>query len=550
MIAAFAGPLAYSALLERRRLALSYASRRAAWGHAPPEARNLTEVRRYSELRAAASPGNEVDATTWRDLDMDAVFGHLDRSETFAGRARLYDRLRSPGGNLEALSRFDEVVTTLANDDGARERVQSVLASMDPYAQDAVLEVLFATVPSPPRLQALYLAVSLAIVAALAASFVFPAALPVVLGLAAVAIALRIGLGRRQLAWTPALRATSAVLHVARRLARSGVPALEPELARMRTARARLAGFARATGWLTVDTLRSSELLAAIFTYLNAFFLVDLVALSYVLRTLPRMRGDVRLLFDAVGDLDAAVAVASFRAGASHWTRPELDTAAEELRLEAAAHPLLLRPVPNTVHVEGRGVLVTGPNMSGKSTFVRTVAINALLARTIYTVVARRYHAPPLRIRTLMSADDDIQKSRSYYRAELETAKAMLAPEAGHERLLVVVDELFRGTNTNERIGAGAALLAALQDAGNFVFASTHDGELVSLLRDCFDPYHFAERVIDGEIIFPFQLCRGPATTRNAIALLRQVGFPPAVVDRASEIAEALDRSTRAVDAG
>jgi hypothetical protein len=59
-----------------------------------------------------------------------------------------------------------------------------------------------------------------------------------------------------------------------------------------------------------------------------------------------------------------------------------------------------------------------------------------------------------------VSADDDVQKSRSYYRAELETAKTMLAPWAGHERMLVVVDQLFRGTNTSERIGAGAALLA------------------------------------------------------------------------------------------
>jgi DNA mismatch repair ATPase MutS len=148
-----------------------------------------------------------------------------------------------------------------------------------------------------------------------------------------------------------------------------------------------------------------------------------------------------------------------------------------------------------------------------------------------------------------MSAEDDIQKSRSYYRAELETAKAMLAPGADLERMLVVVDELFRGTNTSERIGAGAALLDALHDAGNFVFASTHDGELVPLLRDRFDPYHFAEQVVGGEIIFPFELCRGPATTRNAIALLRQVGFPPAVVARATEIAEGLDRVTRAVRA-
>lgn len=479
---------------------------------------------------------------------MDAVFVHLDRCETLAGRARLYDRLRSPGGDFEALRRFDDVVTVIGTHPDARERLQSTLASMDPYAQDAVVDIVFAALPPPPRLQALYLGISLSMLAALVVSVFLPAALLAVLALAATAIALRVGLGRKQIAWTSAFRATNALLRVAQRVTSLRIQALEPELERMRSARERLAGFARATGWLTLDTLRGNEMVHAIMAYLNAFLLLDLIALSYVLRVLPSVRGDVRLVFEAVGDVDAALAVASFRAGAAYWTRPELDATTKELRLEGAAHPLLTDPVPNTVHVEGRGVLVTGPNMSGKSTFVRTVAINALLARTIYTVAARRYHAPPLRIRTLMSADDDVQKSRSYYRAEVETAKSMLAPGADLERMLVVVDELFRGTNTSERIGAGAALLDALHDAGNFVFASTHDGELVPLLRDRFDPYHFAERVVGAEIVFPFELCRGPATTRNAIALLRQAGFPAAVVARATEIAEGLDRVTRAVD--
>lgn len=534
--------------LERRRVAAATASRRAAWGQVRAEARDLARVGRYHELCAETSSRSEVDATTWRDLGMDAVFGHLDRTETFAGRAVLYHRLRSPDGDLAALRRFDEVATTLGGHAGVRERVQSLLASMDPYAQDGVLDVLFAALPPPSRLSTAYVTIALGLIATLVASVFAPAALLAALGLATAAIALRVGLQRRQLAWVPSLRATSALLLVARKLGSMRIPELESELERMRGASERLAGLARATAWLTFDTLRGNEIVVAILAYVNAFLLVDLVALSYVLRILPKARADVQLLFESIGHLDAALAIASFRAGAPLWTRPELDARANGLRLEGAAHPLVSNPVPNTVHIERRGVLVTGPNMSGKSTFVRTIAINVLLARTTYTVVAKRYLGPPLRVRTLMSAEDDVRQSRSYYRAELDVAKAMLTSDASQERMLVVVDELFRGTNTNERIGAGAALLAALHEAGNFVFASTHDGELVSLLRDRFDPYHFAEEAVGGEMVFPFELRRGPATTRNAIALLRQVGFPPAVVARASEIAEQLDRVAQAVN--
>src|SRR5208282_1769784 len=91
-----------------------------------------------------------------------------------------------------------------------------------------------------------------------------------------------------------------------------------------------------------------------------------------------------------------------------------------------------------------------------------------------------------------------------------------------------------------ERIGAGKAVLEALGRAGHFVFASTHDRELVALLGATFDPYHFGEDVMDGALVFPYELRRGPATTRNAIVLMKMVGFPEAVVGEASRVAERL----------
>jgi DNA mismatch repair ATPase MutS len=141
-----------------------------------------------------------------------------------------------------------------------------------------------------------------------------------------------------------------------------------------------------------------------------------------------------------------------------------------------------------------------------------------------------------------MSADDAVQRGRSYYCAELDTAKAMLEPTAPGTRALVVVDELFRGTNTTERIGAGKAVLAGLQQRGHFVIASTHDRELVGLLRDGYDAYHLGEHVDQGELVFPYTLHPGPSTTRNAIVLMAAVGLPTDVVADAMRTTEALER--------
>jgi hypothetical protein len=532
----------YWAVVERRRRARRLAIRRAAWGQPGTEPRDTDVVARYHEFRCDERRPGVLEDGTWRDLGMDAVYTHLDRAETFAGRAGLYDRLRAPSTDLPALRRFDEVVTIFQEDAAARERVQSLLASEDPYGQDAILEVLFGRVPLPSRLHHVFPVVAGLTLAAVAAMAFTPVAAPIAMSLALLSISLRVAHGRRVLVWMAALRATSALLGVAGKLGALPHAGLAPELSAVRAARRRLNNLARASNWLTIDTLRGNEILLAVVAYVNAFLLVDLTALAYCFGVLGRRRDDLRALFQSVGDLDAALAVASFREGTRGVGRPEIDPGATALCVEDAVHPLVAHPVPNSLHVEGRGMIITGPNMSGKSTFVRTMAIQAILAQTIYTTLARHYRAPLLRVRTLMDAEDDAQGGRSYYYAEVEGAKALLQAGEPGTRTLVLVDELFRGTNTSERIGAGKAVLAALHEMGHFVLASTHDRELVMLLRDDFDPYHFGEQIIGGQLVFPFTLCPGPSTTRNAIALLQQAGFPQDVIADAIHVTEELER--------
>jgi hypothetical protein len=544
IVAIVAAPLLYAAGVERARAARALSARRAAWGKPRGDAREMDSVLRHHALGGNARTG-ELDEGTWRDLGMDAVFAHLDRAETFAGRARLHERLRAPTTDLPSLRRFDDVVTLFEREPAARERVQSVLVSGDSDGQDGILEAMFSRVPAPSPMRHAYPVVAGLTVASIAAIPISPVAGLIAVTLAACSIGLRVAHGRRMLAWLASLRATRGLLDVASRLVALRVAGLEPELETLRVARRELGALARATSWLTVDTVRGSELLVALVTYVNAFLLVDLAALARCFDALGRHRDALHRLFAAVGDLDAALAVASFRAGAGGCSRPEIDPEATALQIDDAVHPLLDGAVPNSLHLQRRGLLITGPNMSGKSTFVRTIAINAVLAQTVYTTLSRRYLAPLLCVRTLMNAVDDVQQGRSYYLAEVACAKALLQPSEPGTRALVIVDELFRGTNTSERIGAGKAVLSALCKMGHMVLASTHDRELVALLRDDFEPAHFGEHVRDGQLVFPFTLCAGPSTTRNAIVLLQQAAFPPEVIAEAVLVTEAFERADR-----
>jgi DNA mismatch repair ATPase MutS len=207
--------------------------------------------------------------------------------------------------------------------------------------------------------------------------------------------------------------------------------------------------------------------------------------------------------------------------------------------MSGACHPLIDEAVPNDISLAaGRGVIVTGSNMSGKSTFLRTVGVNIVLAQTVHTCLTSSYRAPVLDVQSCIGRSDDLLAGKSYYLVEVEQVIARLRASEGSAQHLFILDELFRGTNAVERIAAGEAVLRELLVANgspkpHFVFAATHDAELVGMLDDLYSPFHFADRMSDEGLVFEYRLQPGPATTRNAIALLASRGAPASVVARA-----------------
>ena len=241
------------------------------------------------------------------------------------------------------------------------------------------------------------------------------------------------------------------------------------------------------------------------------------------------------------------ISTASFRAGRRDWTRPSFVQPDASAKLSNLRHPLLVDAAPNSVSLApGRGLLITGSNMSGKSTFLRTVGVTAVLAQTLNTCSASEYYAPVFSVRSCIGRSDDLLSGKSYYIAEVENLLGLVEASVGSAPHLFLLDELFRGTNAVERIAAGqAVLLELVSNAGrtnpHVVIAATHDGELVDLLPDRYSAFHFGDVVGPQGLIFDHLLRPGPATTRNAIALLRLHGAPQDLVRRALECAAMLD---------
>ena len=304
--------------------------------------------------------------------------------------------------------------------------------------------------------------------------------------------------------------------------------------------------------WASRNSSSENELAAAAWEYLNLVFLVDANAVLFATRTLRSSGPNLLRIVEAVGEVDSAISTASLRAGLSDWTVPEFTDPRSPIVLTEAWHPLLEHAVPNSVELTpGRGVIITGSNMSGKSTFLRTVGVTVVVAQTLNTCPSERYLGPRLRVRSAIGRSDDLTAGKGYYLMEVDAVLDLLQASESSDHHLFLFDELFRGTNTIERLAAGEAVLNALlldaQGRGrHVVIAATHYGELVQMLEGTYDPHHFEETVQNHGLSFDFKIPPGPARTRSAIALLELQGAPAEIVAQARERVIQLD-STRAV---
>ncbi len=316
------------------------------------------------------------------------------------------------------------------------------------------------------------------------------------------------------------------------------------------------AGFRRGSGILMSSGDSSSNPLDLVLDYIRILFHLDLFKFSSMLSAVRQKKAEIDTEISIVGRADAAVAAASCRESLPEWCRPEFTACGEAfIDAEDLYHPLLENAVPNSLHTD-RPILLTGSNASGKSTFLRSVAICALLAQTIWTVPAKSWRSSLFRIYSSMALKDNLQGHESYYMVEIKSLKRILDAAAGdgsgmHSEaaaaaasvpVLAFIDEVLRGTNTIERIAASTEILHAFAAKGILTFAATHDIELTDLLPE-YDNYHFGEEIEEGDVIFHYHLQKGRATTRNAIRLLGQIGFAPSITEKAEERAAQFEKT-------
>lgn len=498
----------------------------------------MNNIRYYHEQNRTE---HALDDITWNDLNLDTIFRQMNHTRTSAGEEYLYHMLRSPEFTEDELEKREKVIYSMQKHEELRSEFELALHGIGKTDTISVYEYLSETKKLPVlRRWPHILAAVMLLIGIGITCFAAPSVLLLLFALMGVNAYFYYKEKAKVISAVALFSFILGILRQCDSLCAAALPGCEGYFVRLKELAGKFRKFSRFRFLVSGGNSMSGNLFDSIFDYVRILFHVDLIKLATMILEVQRYEKELLEFYELIGFLDSMLAVASYRQMFEDYTVPVLSQVQEgagikHMEIKGMYHPLLSHPVKNDVFTE-RCMLLTGSNASGKSTFIKAVAINALFAQTIHTVLADSYEACFYRIYSSMALRDDILSEESYFIVEIKSLKRIFerAAEDGVP-VLCFIDEILRGTNTVERVAASSALLEALAGERAMCFAATHDIELTYLLEKTFANYHFSEHIQEEDISFDYQLKEGRADSRNAIRLLAMVGFGEKLVEQSQQ---------------
>lgn len=504
----------------------------------------------YSSERMKAATGMyewhkgesfNIDDITWNDIDGDRLYKAINHCYSSAGDEYFYYRMRTPvlTENRDDFRKNEEIYAYMKEHEEERIKFQLLFARMGRTGKFSLYRYLEYLCELPGKK---------------AIVFIWPWILTI-LGIIMLFINVHIGLiilafvivyqnvtyMKKKKDIEPYLVSFQYILRMldtAEKVAKVVPEVWKAEGEELKSLRKSLKDISGSNIWFVSSDYSANaatDIVSGILMFFKMLTHVDLFIFYRMLGTVSTHTDEIDRINMILGKMETDISVSAFREALDYYAVPVFTD--KGMKIEEAIHPLISEPVANSFEIS-KGMLLTGSNASGKSTFLKTVAICALLAQTIQTVPAREYVAERYRIFSSMSLRDDLESGESYYMVEIRSIKRILeAVEEDDVKVLCFVDEVLRGTNTVERIAAASEIMRSFSGENMLCFAATHDIELTQLLADVYDNYHFEEEIENNDILFPYKLLKGPANTRNAIKLLSLMGYPDSLIENAEWMA-------------
>lgn len=509
---------------------------RAGWGKVKDHYIPIDSVRIFFDQKPNRKGAPFIDDRIANDLDLDRVFEIIDRTNSRVGQQYLYDRLRRPENEPEALGQLEERIRHYGNNPSEREAVQLILSELNSNSDYYFPHLIFEELPQKPKwfgwvqlLQGISIGSLLMCIFYPAALWAFSAILPI-----------NLFIHYRNKNHVGKFLATFNRFGVLYRTGEQLIPYIQEDEQVVKHNFRKLKNILKKIGWINLERLQDQEIFALVWfmtEILKFITLSEFIIFYKLLDQIERNRDSVKFVFDAIGSLDTAISVASLRAGLPYFAKPEFILTPKSIDIKEALHPLLLDGVANDLQLDQKSMLLTGSNMSGKTTYIRTIGLNVILAQSILTPICQSYRAPFFHLGTSIRIKDDVEEDRSYYLEEVTVIGDLIKRSTAAEPYLFIIDEMFKGTNTLERVSAAKAVLSYLNNGNSTILISTHDIELTEYLNERFDLYYFQESVENSILTFDYRLKKGKLQQRNAIKILEIMNYPQIITDEAHQLA-------------
>lgn len=483
-----------------------------------------------------------IDEITWSDLDMDAVYKQMNYCKCSAGEEYLYYRLRHPRIKEYHFDRMEEVTEYFRKNETDRLKLQLALHEMGYTGKYSMYDYLNNLDTLGERNNKKDILVDLLFIPAAGMLF-----WQIGYGIALIFVLILYNLityFKEKSIIEPYITCFAYVFRVLNEVdAIKAVPCscIDEEKEKLLFYKKKFGKFKRFSSLIMSKSRMTGNPTEIIIDYARMFFHLDIIKFNSMLNEVKKHTEDIDMLLTIMGKLDFYLAIGEYRTYLHEYSIPVFSK--QEYQIQGLYHPLLETPVKNDIMIK-KSILFTGSNASGKSTMLKAIAVNALLAQSVHTVAADSYHADYFRIYTSLSLKDNIFEGDSYYMAEIRAMKRIIdASEDTRTPLICFVDEVLRGTNTVERIAASTMILKTLSAIHGYCFAATHDIELTDILKHYYENYHFEEEMNQEDIHFSYCLHPGKATTRNAIKLLDVMGYGSQITRNANLLAEQFEQN-------
>jgi len=510
------------------------------WGKEIKKKRKLEQInkvfKRIVEHRNKSSKEFYIDDQTWLDLNGDGIYKKLERSYSFLGEIGMYFMLRYPLLDKKKILRRKDKIKWFENNKKKREEIQFAFANLGTDKDYLLSSYIFKENKIEMHKNdemAIAVCSKLFLVIPLVWFFKSPGAAVIYTVLLFVLnMLLSLKLKGEVEGNAPIFSLMGKMIIYGNKIAKqiSGEKEFEEEFSQLQSLLKKCDVIRKNSSLMVKSEVPGNELTDMLTEYVNILTLNNHRKMAKGIKYINKYEEELIEIFMQLGEIEGLIAVGSYRKNVSYCLPEFIEENNSKIDAVEIYHPLVKNCVQNTINI-AQGIIITGSNMSGKSTFLRTIGLCQLFSQTIITVPGKNFKTGLMKIISSIDIHDDINNKKSYYFVEVENLFRIIEESSKGVPVLALVDEILNGTNPVDRIAAATGILKYLEKHMCVPIVATHDMELTDNLKDRYNCYYFTEKVEGNGMEFDYKINEGVSDSRNAIKLLKVVGYPQEILE-------------------